>query len=355
MLGYEVSELLGQTLHPLMHHSRPDGSGYPIEECPMQLAGIKGQLARVEDEVFWRRDGSRLPVDYTVSPLIDDGFNRGAVVTFVDATQRRQTSADLEHAAAALRQGIRDGEMRLHYQPKVNIASGTCRSVESLVRWQQQDALVFPDEFVPMAEQTGAIADLTSWVIDEAAKQAASWRNQGLDLHVAINLSAFSLGDDTVVGDIAAAADKHHLPISSLEVEITETVLAANADAAITVLAELASLGVNSAIDDFGTGFSSLSYLKHLPVKELKIDKSFVMNMPQDSRDQAIVAATVHMAHSQGMLAIAEGVENDLVLRMLRRAECDIGQGYLWMRPAPATTLATWLAAQKFIAHSGIA
>jgi EAL domain-containing protein (putative c-di-GMP-specific phosphodiesterase class I) len=140
-----------------------------------------------------------------------------------------------------------------------------------------------------------------------------------------------------------------------LEVEITETVLAANADAAVTVLAELASLGVNSAIDDFGTGFSSLSYLKHLPVKGLKIDKSFVMNMPQDSRDQAIVAATVHMAHSLGMQAIAEGVENDLVLRMLRRAECDIGQGYLWMRPAPATTLARWLADQKFIAHTGIA
>jgi EAL domain-containing protein (putative c-di-GMP-specific phosphodiesterase class I) len=291
-------------------------------------------------------------VDYTVSPLIDDGFNRGAVVTFVDATQRRQTSADLEHAAAALRQGIRDGEMRLYYQPKVNIVSGRCGSVEALIRWQQKDALVFPDEFIPMAEQTGAIADLTCWVIDEAARQAASWRSQGHDLHVAINLSAISLGDSSVVSDLAAAADKHHVPISSLEVEITETMLAANADAAITVLAELASLGVISAIDDFGTGFSSLSYLKHLPVKELKIDKSFVMNMPQDTRDQAIVAATVHMAHSLGMQAIAEGVESDLVLRMLRRAECDMAQGYLWTRPAPADTLATWLAEQKYPARS---
>jgi PAS domain S-box-containing protein len=343
MLGYEVSELVGQSLHPLMHHSRPDGRPYPVDECPMRLATLHGRAARVDDEVFWRRDGSRLPVEYSVSPLTEDGIHRGAVVTFADASNRWASTEELERATAALRQGIREGELRLHYQPKIHLPTGRCDSVEALVRWQRGDTLVFPDEFIPLAEQTGAITDLTDWVIDEAARQAATWRRQGHQLRVAVNLSALSLTDDYVVQQLVTAAEAHHLPVSQLEVELTETALAANPDAVVTVLAQLAAMGVRSAIDDFGSGYSSLTYLKHLPVSELKIDKSFVMNMPQDNRDQAIVAAAIQMAHSLGLQAVAEGVENDLVLGMLRRATCDTGQGYHWTRPLPAEQLQPWL------------
>jgi PAS domain S-box-containing protein len=343
MLGYEVADLVGQTLHPLMHHSRPDGTPYPMDQCPMQLATSNGRVSRVEDEVFWRRDGSRLPVEYCVSPLTEAGVNRGAVVTFVDASKRWAGTEELERAAAALRRGIRAGQMRLHYQPKIELRTGRCASVEALVRWQRGDTLVFPDEFIPLAEQTGAITDLTDWVINEAARQAACWHGEGHDLRVAVNLSALSFTDDHLVQQLVTAADVHRLPVSHLEVELTETALAANPDAVVTVLAQLATLGVKSAIDDFGSGYSSLSYLKHLPVSEIKIDKSFVMNMPQDSRDQAIVAAAIQMAHSLGLHAVAEGVENDHVLGMLRRADCDTGQGYHWTRPVPAHQLDSWL------------
>jgi PAS domain S-box-containing protein len=345
MLGYEVSEMVGQPLQTLIHHSHPDGTPYPAADCPMRLATVDGNEARIDDEVFWRRDGSRLPVEYTVSPLSDDGFCRGAVVTFTDATDRRGSNAELERIAGSLRAAIRQGDLRLFYQPKIHLPSGRCTSVEALVRWQRQETLVFPDEFIPAAEQTGVIHDLTDWVICEAARQAASWRDEGHDLRVAVNLSATTLTDDRMVNRLVTAADAHGIPLSRLEVELTESALAAEPDSVVAVLAQLSKLGVHRAIDDFGSGYSSLSYLKHLPVSTIKIDKSFVMNMPQDQRDQAIVAATVHMAHSLGLEAVAEGVENDLVLRMLRRADCDAGQGYHWTRPIPADDLTNWFTA----------
>lgn len=344
MLGYEVVEMIGRDLHALLHHSRPDGSPYPAEECVMRAAAVTGAAAHVEDEVFWRRDGTRVPVAYSVSPLSDGGSIRGAVVTFTDISARQGADAKSERTAAELRAGIRAGELVLHYQPKIDLRSGACASVEALVRWQRGDELVFPDDFIGVAERCGVIDELTESVIDAAAAQISHWNAQGVDLRVAVNLSALSLTDDHVVDVLKKAADEHRVPVSRLEIEITESAAAENPETVIAVLAKLTALNVRTAIDDFGTGFSSLSYLKHLPVSALKIDKSFVMNMPNDTRDQAIVASTVHMAHSLGMAVVAEGVENDLVARILRRAMCDVGQGYLWTRPLEPSRLVDWLA-----------
>jgi EAL domain-containing protein (putative c-di-GMP-specific phosphodiesterase class I) len=211
------------------------------------------------------------------------------------------------------------------------------------VRWQRDDELIYPDAFIMVAERCGMIDELTASVIDGAAAQISTWRTRGIDLRVAVNLSALSLDDDRIVDVLQAAADDHHVPVSQLEVEITESAAAENPEAVIAILAKLTALEVRTAIDDFGTGFSSLSYLKHLPVSALKIDKSFIMNMPSDARDQAIVASTVHLAHSLGMAVVAEGVENESVATILRRANCDTGQGYLWSRPLDGARLADWI------------
>lgn len=342
MLGYEIADLVGQDLHELAHHSHPDGSPYDPAGCALRQTATTGQPARVDHDVFWRRDGTRLPVSYTASPLTDGGTVRGAVVTFADVSDRTQAAKELEQTAAALRGAIRTGQMVLHYQPKIDLLSGACQSVEALVRWQREDQLIYPDEFISVAESTDVIGELTDWVINTAAQQISTWNAAGLELRVAVNLSALSLTDDHIVTVLTGATNSRQVPISQLEVEITESAAAQNPEAVVAVLAKLATLNVRTAIDDFGTGFSSLSYLKHLPVSALKIDKSFVMNMPQDTRDQAIVASTIHMAHSLGMAVIAEGVENDLVLRILRRATCDTGQGYHWSRPVPAEQLGNW-------------
>ncbi|MFN2522698.1 MAG: EAL domain-containing protein [Mycobacteriales bacterium] len=347
LLGCEVAELVGRDLHALCHHSRADGAPYPAEVCPMRRAAEHGEFRRVDDEVFWRRDGTRLPVAYSVSPLSEAGRLRGAVVTFSGITDRRRADAELEQSAAALRQGIRAGDMVLHYQPKVDLETGACAAVEALIRWQREDRLVYPDEFISVAERGGVISELTEWVVAQAALQAANWNATGLHLRVAVNLSALSLTDDHIVEVLRQAALGAKIPLSQLEVEITESAAAENPDIVVGVLAQLARFGVHTAIDDFGTGFSSLSYLKQLPISTLKIDKSFVMNMPQDTRDQAIVASTVHLAHSLGMTVVAEGVENDLVLRQLRHATCDTGQGYHWTRPVTADDLARWHVANR--------
>jgi len=343
MLGYEVAELVGQDFHALAHYSHADGSVYLTADCPKTMSCLTGRTVRVYDEVFWRRDGSRLPVEYSASPMTEDGELCGVVLTFVDATDRRQASEATERDAARLRRGIRNGELVLHYQPQIDLVTGGCRSVEALVRWQREDRLRYPDEFISLAEQGGVIGELTDWVIDTAARQVASWRDDGTDLQVAVNLSRLSLTDEHIVHTLVSAADRHHIPVSQLQVEITESAAAENPDMVVAVLAQLSQLGVDAAIDDFGIGYSSLSYLKHLPVTELKVDKSFVMNMPQDTRDQAIVAATIHMAHSLGLRVVAEGVESDLIMRMLLRAGCDAGQGYHWSHPVPADQFNSWL------------
>jgi EAL domain-containing protein (putative c-di-GMP-specific phosphodiesterase class I) len=253
-----------------------------------------------------------------------------------------------EHSAARLammgemRQAIRGRELALHYQPKVDLRRGIVFGVEALVRWNHPErGHLSPDQFVPLAEQTDLMSSLARWVMEESLSQLEEWRASGLDLNVAVNLSAGNLHESSLPDDIADLLVKHSLPASCLMVEITESaIMAAQADKTVRRLSEM---GVGVSIDDFGTGYSSLSYLKSLPVDEIKIDRSFVRDMAIDSDDAAIVQPTIDLGHNLHIKVVAEGVEDDATCKMLRMLGCDYAQGYFISPPLPAKELREWL------------
>jgi EAL domain-containing protein (putative c-di-GMP-specific phosphodiesterase class I) len=244
---------------------------------------------------------------------------------------------------AELRRAIEHNELALYFQPKVSLADGRVTCVEALVRWQHpRYGLVGPDDFVPIAEQTGLIRPLAYWVVDAALRQCNRWRQEGLDLAVAVNLSMRNLHDPEVADTIRQLLLRWGIPPARLVIEITESSLMADAARAMEVLGRLRSMGVGIAIDDFGTGYSSLAYLKRLPVDELKIDKSFVAHMARDDNDAAIVRSTISLAHDLGLSVVAEGIEDEETLNRLTALGCDVGQGYFVSRPQPTAVLAQW-------------
>jgi len=243
-----------------------------------------------------------------------------------------------------LRAALHTDELVLHYQPKIHLASGRVRGVEALVRWQHpQLGLLPPDRFLPIAESTGLIAPLTTVVLGVALRQCRAWRDQGLDLSVAVNLSPPSLLDPDLPMLVLSLLEHLRLPRHALELEITETVLLGQRQRACATLEQLRTHGVRVALDDYGTGYSSLAYLSQLPLDELKLDKSFIQALGATPRDEAIVRSTVELAHALGLTLVAEGVENADVLRELVTFGCDSAQGYHLARPSPAETLTPWL------------
>jgi len=246
-----------------------------------------------------------------------------------------------------LRQALISNELELHYQPKLDLKQNKVTGVEALLRWRHPNhGPIPPDQVVPMAEQTGLIKPLTLWVLDAALRQCAMWEIQGLSLTMAVNLSPTNLQDTNLPREIQELLQRHHLPANRLVLEITESAMMANPNRAIAILTELDSMGVSIAIDDFGTGLSSLSYLKRLPVDELKIDKSFVMDMQNDENDAMIVRSTIELAHNLGLRVVAEGVEKLEIQQMLAVLGCDEIQGYYLSRPQPAQHFNAWLAAR---------
>ncbi|HQY34379.1 EAL domain-containing protein [Actinotalea sp.] len=245
-----------------------------------------------------------------------------------------------------LRRGIEAGQLVLHYQPKADIETGQITGVEALVRWQHPTrGLLGPDEFVPLAERTGLIRPLTLVVLDRALAQAARWAAADRPLAVAVNISARSLLDLDLHDDVAAALTRHGVPGERLALEITESSVMVDPDRALLVLGSLAALGVSLSLDDFGTGYSSLAYLQRLPVHELKIDRSFVMNLAADT-NQVIVSASIDLAHNLGLRVIAEGVEDQSTWDRLAELGCQSAQGYHLSRPVPADQLGAWLDAR---------
>ncbi|MBB3677935.1 putative bifunctional diguanylate cyclase/phosphodiesterase [Modestobacter versicolor] len=237
-----------------------------------------------------------------------------------------------------LRAAVRDGELRVHYQPRQHLPSGTLSGVEALVRWQHPTrGLLQPAEFIDAAEESGVIRDLGAWVLTEAVEQAVRWDAAGglPGLQMAVNLSARQLADPGLVPRVAGTLARAGLRASRLVLEITETALMSDPEAALATLQELRALGVLLAVDDFGTGYSSFTYLKQFPVDELKIDRSFVTGMTTDAGDRAIVASCVHLAHAMGLVAVAEGVETAAERDALRALGCDQAQGYFFSRPVP--------------------
>jgi diguanylate cyclase (GGDEF)-like protein len=242
---------------------------------------------------------------------------------------------------AELRRAIDHGELVLYYQPKLDVATGSVVGVEALVRWEHPErGLLEPVEFIPTAEHTGLIRQLTRYVIAAALAQLRAWHDAGLDLTVAVNLSARDLLDLELPDRIAALLVQYDLPAERLSLEITESVLLEDPVRARVVVDRLAQMGVRLAIDDFGTGYSSLAYLERLPVDEIKIDKSFVLKMAVDENDAVIVRSIVDLGHNLGLRVVAEGVEETPVFSFLRELGCDLAQGYLLSRPLPAADIA---------------
>jgi diguanylate cyclase (GGDEF)-like protein len=239
-----------------------------------------------------------------------------------------------------LREAIEHGDIIVHYQPQVEVCSGRVLAVEALVRWQHpRHGLLGPEAFIPSAEQTGLIGPLTQCVLDSALQQCATWRQEGLDLTVAVNLSVRNLLDLGLVDDVSSALRRHDLQASSLELEITESSAMVNPRRSIQVLGALAELGVTLSIDDYGTGESSLSYLQKLPVDRLKMDRSFVTGMIGDPASAAIVNSTIELARVLRFEVLAEGVEDDATLLRLREMRCGRAQGFNLGPPVEASLL----------------
>jgi len=230
------------------------------------------------------------------------------------------------------------GELDLHYQPQLDLAGNRVIAAEALVRWTHPElGPVPPDRFIPLAEETGLIVPIGTWVLEQACHRAAAWQREGLaGIGVAVNLSAVQLARDDLVQTVTAALAASGLPPSCLELELTESILIRDAEQRLATLARIKALGVRLAIDDFGTGYSSFSYLKRFAVDRLKIDRSFVCGLTRTPDDDAIIRAIIQMAHSLGLRAIAEGVETEAARERLRQLGCDEIQGYLLARPLPA-------------------
>jgi len=245
-----------------------------------------------------------------------------------------------------LRHAIDSGDLELHYQPKVALATGLPVGIEGLLRWPHDHyGFVPPDEFIPIAEHTGLIRPLTLYVLDHALAQCRAWHDLRLGLNMSINVSVRNLLDPELSNAIRAALERRRVDPSWLTLEITESNIMADPDQALAILADLAGLGLGVSVDDFGTGYSSLAYLKQLPVTELKIDKSFVKAMDSDPQDAAIVRSIVDLGANLGLTVTAEGVETRQVWDDLARMGCTLAQGYLLSRPLPAPAMTRWIQA----------
>ena len=237
-----------------------------------------------------------------------------------------------------------------HLVKAILLGDRRCYGFEALIRWIHPElGFVPPGDFIPIAELTSLIHQLTAWVLEKAIEQCRLWQDQGMSLSIAVNLSARNLMDDNITKLVERLLLKYQLPASRLELEITESSIMTDPTRALRNLDALHDLGVHLAIDDFGTGYSSLAYLKRLPVQTLKIDNSFVRNMLEDLQDELIVNSTIHLAHNLGLTVVAEGVENEELLARLTEMGCDEAQGYFIGRPMAAINADEWIVESGWI------
>jgi diguanylate cyclase (GGDEF)-like protein len=263
--------------------------------------------------------------------------NAGYVV--YDSSLSWQTQEHLS-LMAELRHAVNNEELTVYYQPKLDLKTGLISHAEALIRWVHPvRGLLPPDNFIPFAERTGFIVIITQWVVENVIRQQQEWRKLGVMLNVSINISARDLLNPKLPEFFAKLMKTYNVPPQCLLLEITESSIMANPQGALNIMNELRDMGISLSVDDFGTGYSSLAYLKKLPVSELKIDRSFVMQMENDSDDVTIVRSTIDLAHNMELSVVAEGVENQVVYAMLTEMGCDFVQGYFVSPPVTAQNL----------------
>jgi diguanylate cyclase (GGDEF)-like protein len=322
------------------------GAAYRLLESlrePVVISGVAVEIEASLGIALAPAHGTDLPTLLRCADVAMYEAKRGGRIVTVydpetDARETRQLTV-----LAELRRAIAEGQLRLFYQPK-STAAGEVHDVEALVRWQHPErGLLGPGEFLPLAEHTSLIRPLTEWVLREAARQCAAWRQAGYDLRIACNVSPRNLIDEDIPGAVAAAAGAAGIPLASLQIEITETAVMADPVRAIAVLADLHDMGVAVWIDDFGVGYTSLSYLTSIKAAGIKIDRQFVSRLLDNTNDEALVRNIIQLASDLGMTSLAEGVETAETWQCLTAVGCEEIQGYLLTRPLPPDAFLTWL------------
>jgi len=256
----------------------------------------------------------------------------------------KEKNLDVALTQEELHHAIHNDQLILHYQPQLDISTAKLTGVEALIRWEHPElGLVFPDRFIPMAEQSGLIEDLTHWVIDKSIHQNQEWNKQGLQITVSVNISAQNVKSLIFPEQVSEHISNNILDPSSLTLELTESALMGELVTSLDILTRLRLKGVRLSIDDFGTGYSSLSQLHRVPFTELKIDRSFVGKMTKDHEAQAIVKTCIILGHEINMKVVAEGIEDQETWDLLSNLGCDIAQGYFIAKALPGDALADWV------------
>jgi PAS domain S-box-containing protein len=337
MLGWTEEELRGRDSHQTFHYQHADGAAYPRTDCPLVRVATEHRTARVTDEVFWRRDGTMLPVAYSAAPINVDGENQGVVVVFRDRTHeldeadRAQRAIDELSWVGRIRDAL-DGDRLVLYTQRVASCQGDEDSEELLLRMLGPNGeTIAPGAFLPVAESYGLIGEIDRWVIRRACQIVADGRR------VEVNVSAVTVGDPGMVEFIRRELEAAGSDPANLVLELTETALMSNQDAGEEFARSVTALGCGLALDDFGTGFGSLTYLKRLPLSYLKIDREFVGGLVGNVANQHVVRAVVNLARAFGQKTIAEGVENEETLEFLKEVGVDYVQGFYVERPRPFT------------------
>ncbi|MEA2443817.1 MAG: hypothetical protein QOJ12_1109 [Thermoleophilales bacterium] len=339
LLGWTLAELKGREMHATVHYQRADGTGFPAHECPVKQAAETGRAITIEDDVATHRNGSLIPIEYTVAPIRTGRGSRGVAVVMRDATKRRAAQRHVEDQLEALtwatriRDALEKDELLLYAQPIIDLATDEVVRHELLLRMIVDGEVVTAADFLPHAENHSLMGQVDRWVVKQAAQYAAG------GAHVELNLSPSSIGDPALLAQVEAVLAESGADPSRLIFEITETALIDDEDAARAFAEAMRRLGCGLALDDFGTGYGGFTYLKRLPVQHLKIDREFVRDLPDEQSSVHVVQAVVGLARNFGYKTVAEGVERPETLQALRVLGVNYAQGYALGRPAPALEL----------------